>query len=420
MHTLKPADIRHNVAVNTAHGGWQSLATSLYAPFLGVMALRLGASTLQVSLLSALPAAVALAASLAGVAALRRVSSNRCAAAVAATGARLVLLAIAAVPALFAPGKQASAFVFLVALMNVPGAISSIAWQSLLAGAIPEEYRADALAARSRLVTAVAFVPTLIGGYMLDALSFPIGYQLVLVAAFLSSVVEVRTLMRMREPEASRSGVAEGASRADGEGSVRMPRSYIAYCLVNGLFYLGWTMGAPLFTLYYVQVLKVGSMWVGAFNVISMAVQYLAFPYWSRLARSRGSVLALGAATAGMALTPILIGVSPSPWLVAVFCVSMGVFTSGTTLLLLNSLLGRAPERHRTAAIAIYNVVVNFASFLGPLLGNAVVLGAGIYWALGVCALLRGAGAASIVGFARSLPASSRRAQPRSARMASL
>ena len=100
---------------------------------------------------------------------------------------------------------------------------------------------------------------------MLDALSFPIGYQLVLVAAFLSSVVEVRTLMRMREPEASRSGVAEGASRADGEGSVRMPRSYIAYCLVNGLFYLGWTMGAPLFTLLCALC---RSMW-WAFNAIS-------------------------------------------------------------------------------------------------------------------------------------------------------
>ncbi|OPZ62426.1 MAG: Major Facilitator Superfamily protein [Firmicutes bacterium ADurb.Bin506] len=303
--------------------------------------------------------------------------------------------------------------------MNVPGAISAIAWQSLLADAIPEERRADALAVRSRVVTAVAFLPTLLGGYVLDALEFPIGYQLVLGVAFASSVAEVRVLMKMREPAAA----GQSPSRPmQGETSrARLPRSFMVFCLCTALFYVGWIMGAPLFTLYYVTVLEVGNLWVGAFNVISMVVQYLVFPWWSRLARSRGSVLGLGLATAGMALTPVMIAVSPSPWLVAVFCVSMGVFTSGTTLLLLDSLLDSVPEEGRTSAIAVYNVCVNLASFVGPLVGNAVVDGAGIYWAMAACALLRGIGAASIVGFARSVaqPASGC-AQPRSARMASL
>lgn len=428
MRTLKEADVRHNVAVNTAHGGWQSLSTSLYNPFLGVMALSLGASTLQVALLSALPAAVALIGSLLGAAALRRVSSNKRAASVTTLASRLLLLAIAAVPALLAPGKQASAFVFLVALMGVPGAISAIAWQSLLADAIPDERRADALAVRSRAITAVAFLPTLVGGYVLDALSFPIGYQLVLAAAFLSSVVEVRVLMKMREPASvcicapqGVAGPSDASSGREAAGRARPPRSFVVFCLCTALFYVGWIMGAPLFTLYYVQVLKVGNLWVGAFNVISMVVQYIAFPWWSRLSRSRGSVLALGAATAGMALTPLLIAVSPSPWLIAMFCVSMGIFTSGTTMLLLDSLLDSVPEKGRTPAIAVYNVCVNLASFVGPLVGNAVVDGAGIYWALAACAVLRGAGAASIVGFARSVARpDSRDAQLRSARMASL
>ena len=121
-----------------------------------------------------MPAAVSCVASVLGAQVLRPFERKKGAACAFAFANKLFLLGIAALP-LFSEDSRASALVLLIALMNVPGAIGNIAWQALMADAIPSERRGDAFAVRSRIVTAVGFLPTLVGGYLLDALSFPIG-----------------------------------------------------------------------------------------------------------------------------------------------------------------------------------------------------------------------------------------------------
>ena len=299
--------VRHSIRVSAEHGAWQSLAANLYGPFLGVLAIRLGASNLQVALISALPAAVSCVASVLGAQVLRPFQRKKGVACAFAFANRLFLLGIAALP-LFSEDSRAGALVLLIALMNVPGAIGNIAWQALMADAIPSELRGEAFAVRSRIVTAVGFLPTLVGGYLLDALSFPIGYQVVFVVAFAASVMEVRALSRTYEPchdgecvpQVSDSARPGALDRKALLGQVAKagftPRAM--------LFYFGWMMAQPLFTIYYVRVLDCGNLWVAVFSIVSSMAQYLSFPMWSRYAARKGNTAALAAATAGMALTP--------------------------------------------------------------------------------------------------------------------
>ena len=408
---LSLSDVRHNVRVNAQHGAWQSLAQSLYGPFLGVLAIKLGASNLDVALMSALPAAVASVASMLGSVVLRPFPRKKAVACSLIAATRLFLLGIAAIPAVVRSDAQATALVVLVALMNVPGAIGNISWQALLADSIPYDLRGDAMAERSRLVTAVAFIPTILGGYVLDAVRFPLGYQLALVVAFVLAMVEVRTLAQMREPDPELETRVD-QSEFHPSRQARSEESYTPsaargrsreFSLCAMLFYFGWMMGQPLFTIYYVRVLGVGNLWIGIFSIVSAVVQYSAFPMWSRFAARHGNTMALAIATMGMALTPLMIGVSPWPWLIAVFSASMGFFTSGTTLLMLNTLLEMAPSENRTSHIAFHNGVVNFTAFVGPLMGKVVVDATNIYWALGICSICRGIGSGALYVFARSL-----------------
>ena len=162
-------------------------------------------------------------------------------------------------------------------------------------------------------------------------------------------------------------------------------------------------MSQPLFTIYYVRVLNCGSLWVAVFSVVASIARYVSFPRWSRCASKKGNAWALAVATAGMALTPLMVAISPWAWLVAVFNVSMGYFTSGTTLLMLNTLLEMAPEKNRTSFIAYHNSAVNLSSFIGPLVGKALVDWFDVYWALGISAAIRAAGSIAFFLLARKL-----------------
>ena len=396
--------VRHNIRVSAEHGAWQSLAANLYGPFLGVLAIRLGASNLQVALISALPAAVSCVASVLGAQVLRPFQRKKGVACAFAFANRLFLLGIAALP-LFSEDSRAGALVLLIALMNVPGAIGNIAWQALMADAIPSELRGEAFAVRSRIVTAVGFLPTLVGGYLLDALSFPIGYQVVFVVAFAASVMEVRALSRTYEPCHDGECVPEVSDSARPGALDR--RALLGQVAKAGftpramLFYFGWMMAQPLFTIYYVRVLHCGNLWVAVFSIVSSMAQYLSFPMWSRYAARKGNTAALAAATAGMALTPIMVAVSPWPWMVAAFSVSMGFFTSGTTLLMLNTLLEVSPVENRTDFIAYHNAAVNLTSFVGPLIGRALVDSINIRWALVMAGAFRAAGSLAFAALSR-------------------
>ena len=400
----KSSSVRHNTRVNAEHGAWQSLSASLYSPFLGVLAIKLGASNLQVALISALPAAVSCVASILGAQVLRPFDRKKGAACAFAFANRLFLLGIAALP-LLSEDSRASALVLLIALMNVPGAIGNIAWQALMADAIPSERRGDAFAVRSRIVTAVGFVPTLVGGYLLDALSFPIGYQVVFVVAFAASVMEVRALAKTHEP-CRDVEYAPKVSDSTRRGAIGR-RALLGQVARAGftpramLFYFGWMMAQPLFTIYYVRVLDCGNLWVAVFSIVSSMAQYLSFPMWSRYAARKGNTGALAAAAAGMALTPVMVAVSPWPWMVAAFSVSMGFFTSGTTLLMLNTLLEVSPSENRMEFIAYHNAGVNLTSFIGPLIGRALVDSLNIRWALVMAGAFRAAGSLAFAALSR-------------------
>jgi len=400
----KSSAVRHNIRVNAEHGAWQSLAASLYSPFLGVLAIKLGASNLQVALISALPAAVSCVASVLGAQVLRPFERKKGAACAFTFANRLFLLGIAALP-LFSEDSRAGALVLLIALMNVPGAIGNIAWQALMADAIPSERRGEAFAMRSRIVTAVCFLPTLVGGYVLDVLSFPMGYQVVFVVAFAASVMEVRALSMTYEPRCDAERVPTDSDSGGLRGFDR--RALLGQIARAGftpramLFYFGWMMAQPLFTIYYVRVLECGNLWVAVFSIVSSMAQYLSFPLWSRYAAKKGNTTALAAATAGMALTPIMVAVSPWPWLVAAFSVSMGFFTSGTTLLMLNTLLEVSPAENRTEFIAYHNAAVNLTSFVGPLIGRALVDSLSISWALVMAGAFRAAGSLAFAALSR-------------------
>ncbi len=134
-------------------------------------------------------------------------------------------------------------------------------------------------------------------------------------------------------------------------------------------------MVGPLMPLFAVRRLGAGdgqvSLVVTAFSAASVLGSFIMRRMVRRAGRER--VLAIGAL--GYALYPLLVSFSSSVgWLIPWAAIG-GIFYAAITVTLFDNLLAVTPEGDRTTYVGIYNLFVNVALFLGPLLAAYLARG---------------------------------------------
>lgn len=386
--------IRRNVLTCNTNGVVAALAANMVNPFLGLFALRLGASNAQIGLLSALPAAFSLMCAIPGGRLLDRAAHKQRLTFVLVVAARGFFVVYALAPLFRGPlGPW-----FLVAafgVTNLPGSLANVAFQSLLAEVLPARGRATALAQRARLVSLAGILPLLVTGRLLDRLAFPIGYQLVFCGAFLVGLVEAWLILGLVELD------GQGAPGAQAAGAVRRGatvaevlghREFAGYTFAAFILHLGWSMGGPLFTRYRVSVMGANASWLSLYAVVESLAAMSAAVLWARLGERRGYRRVLwwsAAAVAGNVWTLALIralplGVITSMW--------SGIFNTGTNLMMFNTLLEIAPPDRRATYVAYYTSAANLAALFGPMIAVMIMERLGIREALFVAGCIRVAG----------------------------
>ena len=150
----------------------------------------------QIGLLNSLPAIVSLLTTIIGGYWFSQLQMKKrfCGMSILLTRSFLLLLAL--IP--FIPTYQAWTLVILVGLMNVPGSLANLSWQSFIGDLIPEKERNHFFSQRNRILMIVSMFSTaLIGGILnfFDKAS-PYPYQVVFVFAFIFGVLETIYLFK--------------------------------------------------------------------------------------------------------------------------------------------------------------------------------------------------------------------------------
>lgn len=435
------SSLETNMRVNTFHGVAQMMALNMVQPFIGIFAVKLGATNYQIALLSSAPAVVSLLAMIPGARLIDRFSRKKRITMGFLLAHRTFFLALACLP-FFVPDRRAGLLVALVALMNFPGAIGNVAWQSFISGIIPSQMRPAAFAQRNRLMNLVGTCVVLVAGRLLDMISFPTGYQVVFVMGFLFAIGEAWVLGQVDEE----SGIAlissakanAAAATADSAGGQKTPdgpltpvlkprgaiatlretlrevlshRSYVRYTAASIYFYFAWQTAWPLFTLYQVRVLGANNLWVSILNLTNTGGALIGYGFWARYATRYGNLRTLFASSAGIFIVPAVYAFSHSLYTVAAFNLVMGAIFSGVTLSLFNALLDTTPEQHRTSYIAYYQTLVNCSAIVAPMAGVALLNAVGFMWAFLAAAALRITGSLAFLVIDR-LEARERQARP--------
>ncbi len=360
-----------NLRINRWHAGLQAATANMLGPFIALLALRLGATNLQLGALSALPNLLTFLFTLPIVAGLAHRRRHGPALGRAFLASRLTLLAVVAVP-FFHPPWEVWALVLVWGLHNFPFNAANSVIQGYLADLLPEESVAGALAQRGVVATVAGTATVLALGAVLDRLPFPAGYQGVALAACLIGLAEVYAFRRFVEAErvVTAAGQHWWQGLRQGLRAVRSRRRFVSFLLTAMFFNFTWQLVWPIFNRFQVEALGANNLWFAAINVAGALGGVFTFRAWSRRAERTSPARAMVLATGLLALAPLLTRYSPTIQWVVFFQVLIGAAVAGVTQLLLQGSLYYAPAVERSLYLGVFQTGLMAAASLAPLLGG--------------------------------------------------
>lgn len=372
MDRLSQADINHNYRFNNLNGIAAVLAMSLVSPFISVLALKLGASNFQMGLISSLPPLVGLVAMLPGAFFVERFTQKKLVTGVFIFLHRFFFLLLALTPLL--PAHEVWFLVVVNGLMNFPGSIANVAWQSFIAGAIPGRERARAFAHRNRLTSLFGICITFIAGQIFRVVPASLTlYQIFFATAFGFALLEVWFHLQMREAAVETSVDKPKANVIATLKTIISTRPYVLFCVCSLVFHFGWQMAWPLFSIHQVRNLGADETWVSIISVVNGCASFLTYGIWRQFIERRGNHLTLAVATLGISASPFLYAMSTSVIHVVLINGIIGIAIAGINLALFNSLLDAVPDEGRTIYIATYTMLINLSATIAPMVGIALL-----------------------------------------------
>jgi MFS family permease len=376
-----------NFTIDTAIQGVIMGGISTY---LSVFVVRLGASSLLVSLLTSLPAVLMAVLSIpVGLWVERQPDPIRLTNRIRLFH-RGAFLVVALLPFVF-KRHLAEAIVVVWALNSVPATAINLSWMAVVAEIIPPRRRPSVNGTRWALLSIVTAMAVAVFGYVLERMDFPINYQIVFAVSFLSGLGSIYFFGLLELPPSGAVPAAEsalGGQVTTTPVSTRRPMSlaleqvkssarfildapiFGRYLLATAVLRLALNMPVALYSIYWIRHLDASDLWIGWRATASSLALIVGYYLWGRVASRKGHHLVLVACTIGVGLYPVLTAfVGDQVWLPLVGVV-YGFFVTGIDLSFFDTLLHVCPPDRRASYIALNTFFANLMIFVAPMLGS--------------------------------------------------
>jgi MFS family permease len=359
--------------------GWFGVLNGSTISFLSIYAIRLGATSLQVGLLGAISAFVNLFLAIPAGHWLQRQQTSR---AVFLTSVlyRIGYLPLIFLPWLFPDQEQITAILLITFLMAIPLTPVGVGANALFAEAVPIEYRAHVAGIRNATLAISFMLTSLLSGYILNAVSFPAGYQIVFAIGMLGAAMSSLHLKFVRPVPAEVSLLPVASAEEDPAprnitSSLRMdiwktPFQRVLVALF--VFHLTQYLPVPIFGIYNVRVLHLTDDNIGTGTALFYLSVLVGSTQIRKLAHRFGNRNITGWSIAGLGLYPLLLSLSRNA--LHFYGVSLVgglafAFVSGAYA---NYMLEHIPAHDRPSHLAWYTIILNAAILIGSLAGPAL------------------------------------------------
>jgi hypothetical protein len=367
--------------------------TSAAAPFLPVFLTRLGATNLQVGLLTAMPGVTGL---FLAIFIGRFLQGQRNIVPWFSASRLLVVSCYAATglaPFLVPEEYLVVTILAIWAMATIPQTALTVCFSVVMNSVAGPAHRYDLMSRRWSILGLTNAVTVAIAGQVLELFGFPINYQVVFLGlslgGLLSYAYSSRIKLEENEPPPPLPGRTLRQRAKEYFRLVSAYPSFIQFSSRRFVYQFGILLATPLFPLYYVRVVEANDAWIGFFNTAQTACLLVGYFMWPRQSRLRGPRFVLLASTLGLAFFPALVAQTTSTGLIAIFAALAGIFQGGLDLVFFDELMKTVPIDYSATFVALAQSLTFLASILAPMVGTWLSDQVGLSTALMVSAGVR-------------------------------
>jgi MFS family permease len=285
---------------------------------------------------------------------------------------KLIWIPIILIP-LFFLNQGVWLFIILLTLANVALSFSNTAWSSWMGSVVPENIRGSYFGKRNTIVSIFSFATTLLAGWLLGLMQGLIGFSFVFFLAFVFGLISYFYLTKI--PETGYKKIER--KRLDVFDSIKKFKRYSnfkPFTTHMALVSFAVNLASPFFTVYMLNVLKIGYEWYGIVIASEILARIFMQRYWGKLSDKFGDRVVMSLCNILIVFYPFFFLFAKNSFHLILISIFSGIAWSGFDLTSFNYLLDVTPPEKRTSYIANYKMIVGFALFLGPLSGGFLSL----------------------------------------------
>jgi MFS family permease len=356
------------------------------APFLPVFLTRLGASPVQVGLLTSMPGITGLILALWVGRFLQRQRNV----VPWFSLSRLMVISAYALTGLapfFVPDNLIILVVLIIwAAATLPQTMVAVGFSVVMNAVSGPEGRYELMSRRWSILGITTAITVAIAGQVLDVVGFHLNYQIVFLGLSLGGLISYYFSSRIQIPDAE---PAQQGSRGSIKSSLReyyqlikSSPDFVSFTLKRFVYLFGITLGTPLFPLYFVRQLKASDAWIGLLYTAQTAVLVVGYYFWSRQSRRKGSRFVLLITTLGISLYPGFVALSNNQTMIFIYSTIAGIFQAGIDLVFFDELMKTIPPRYSPTFVSLAQSIQYMSAILAPLVGTFLAEHIGLSTAL--------------------------------------
>jgi MFS family permease len=357
---------------------WYGLAFAATSRFLSIYAIRLGATPMELGLISSLPAIILLFSSMLAGWWLRKTGNNLSKALLwPGVGFRLLFLLPAIAPFL-PPEIQPTWLILSVALPAIPQGIASIAFMVTMRHAVDDRHMTSLVSHRQMALNIGVGVAALVFGFWLEQAPFPFNYQAMFALAFVFALMSQRHCMQVQCILQFQQNNPEQQSTP---GNILKPKTnspwkapnFLRVVVVVLASHIAFTTIIAITPLHMMNNLGATEGFMALFGMAELAAGATISLFTGRLVAKFGNQTLIALAMIGTALAALIIALAPSLPITLLSAVLSGASWTAVGVGLYGFFTRNAPPESMTSYSIAYQQAIGLSLFIGPMIGSMLV-----------------------------------------------
>lgn len=271
---------------------------------------------------------------------------------------------------------SATQLIVVVGVQALLGSMATPAWMALLGELVHSQKRGIEISAINRAAAIGSLLATLIAGYLMVMITGTLHEMFFapLLIAISCGLVSSFVMLVVREKPYPNKSSSSGSNSLIGIREVvqeaRKNPSFTRFCVASVIFGFFMSISWPLFSITQIKVVNASMLEVALISVIMGAVRIPLQPWGGKLVDRVGRRQLIVVFRLSLVLVPVIYALASNIYFLYAYAFLFGVLVTFGEVAMFTYLLDVTDERFRGALSAFYNSITGIAFFAGSLVGG--------------------------------------------------